>query len=109
MGRLCVLAIILLASPTLPREVLVLESSTFPVTLPTVGALDVATCADLNATAADLCTREGIAAVGIAPELDVWNYTRSATRASTVAASSVLRALLSPNNTTVVSVCGVSL
>ena len=30
------------------------------------------------------CTREGIAAVGIAPELDVWNYTRSATRASTV-------------------------
>ena len=62
MGRLCVLAIILLASPTLPREVLVLESSTFPVTLPTVGALDVATCADLNATAADLCTREGIAA-----------------------------------------------
>ena len=30
------------------------------------------------------CTREGIAAVGIAPELDVWNYTRSSTRASTV-------------------------
>ena len=58
MGRLCVLAIILLASPTLPREVLVLESSTFPVTLPTVGALDVATCADLNATAADLCARD---------------------------------------------------
>ena len=57
MGRLCVLAIILLASPTLPREVLVLESSTFPVTLPTVGALDVATCADLNATAADLVCR----------------------------------------------------
>ena len=48
MGRLCVLAIILLASPTLPREVLVLESSTFPVTLPTVGALDVATCATLT-------------------------------------------------------------
>ncbi len=87
MGRLCVLAIILLASPTLPREVLVLESSTFPVTLPTVGALDVATCADLNATAADLCTREGIAAAQHDACIDQFVVGLAARRDATLAAS----------------------
>ena len=90
MGRLCVLAIILLASPTLPREVLVLESSTFPVTLPTVGALDVATCADLNATAADLCTREGIAAAQHDACIDQFVVGLAARRDATLAASGLV-------------------